>query len=103
MILPFNLDGLRWCSGGASRDVLLQLGHMEDVVNLLEPTLEVKSICRSSYEFCYPEWSHVPRSKLLSTCKVESLRRKSHFFSYQMLLQPVMLVKILLLVVLCSF
>ena len=45
VILPFNLDGLRWHSGRASRDVLLQLGHMEDVVDLLEPTLEVKSIC----------------------------------------------------------
>ena len=43
VILSFNLDGLRWSSGRASRDVLLQLGHIEDIVDLLEPALEVKS------------------------------------------------------------
>ena len=72
-IFPLNLDGLRWSSGRTSRDVLLQLGHMEEIVDQLEPTLEVKSICYPSYMFHYPEWSHIPRSKLLGTCKVESL------------------------------
>ena len=102
MILPFNLDGLQWHSQRASRDVLLQLGYMEDIVDLLEPTLEVNSICYPFYAFHYPEWSHIPRSKLLSTCKMEGLQGQKHFFSYQMLLQPVMLVKIALLVVLWS-
>ena len=64
MILPFNLDGLRWYSGRASRDVLLQLGYIEGIIDLLEPTLEVKSIYRPSYAFYYPKWSHIPRSKL---------------------------------------
>ena len=67
VILSFNLDGLRWSSERASRDVLLQLGHMEDIVDLFEPTLEVKSICSPSYAFCYPKYSHIPRSKLLGT------------------------------------
>ena len=74
VILSFNLDGLRWSSRRASRDLLLQLGHIEDIVDLLEPTLEVKLICHSSYVLYYPEWSHIPRSKLPSTCKVEGFR-----------------------------
>ena len=76
---------------------------MEDVVDLLEPTIEVKSIGHPSYAFHYPEWSYIPHSKLPGTCKVEGLRGQQHFFSYQMLLQPVMLIKVALLVVLCSF
>ena len=35
VILTFHLDGLRWSSRRASRDVLLQLGHMEDIVDCL--------------------------------------------------------------------
>ena len=74
VILSFNLDRLRWSSRRASRDVLLQMGHMEDIVDLLEPTLEVKLICHSSYALHYPEWSHITRSKLLTTCKMEGFR-----------------------------
>ena len=74
VILSFNLDGLKWISGRASRDVILQLVYMEDIVDLLEPALEVKLICRSSYALLYPEWSHIPRSKLPSTYEVEGLR-----------------------------
>ena len=74
VILSFNLDRLRWSSKKASRDVLLQLGHMEDIIDLLEPALEVKPICCSSYALYYPEWSHIPRPKLPRTCKMEGLR-----------------------------
>ena len=76
VILSFKLDGLRWGSGRVSRDVLLKLGHMKDIVDLLEPTLEVKPICCSFYALHYPEWSHIPRPKLPITCKVEGLRRQ---------------------------
>ena len=41
VILTFHLDGLKESSVRASRDVFLELGHMEDIVNLLEPALEV--------------------------------------------------------------
>ena len=56
------------------QDMLLQLGHMEDIMDLLEPAREVKSICHPSYAFCYPEWSQKPRSELLKTCKIKFLR-----------------------------
>ena len=72
VILTSHLYGLRWSSGRASRDMLLQLGHMEDIVDLLEPTL--KSMYHPSYAFHYPERFHIPRSKLPSTCRMESLR-----------------------------
>ena len=76
VILSFNLDGLRWSSGGVSRDLVLQLGHMEDIVDLLEPALQVKFVCRLSYVLYYLEWCYIPRPKLLGTCKMESLRRQ---------------------------
>ena len=82
VILNLHLDGLRLSSEGASRDVLLQLGHIEDIVDLLEPALEVKPICCSSYEFHYPEWSHISCPELPSTCKMEGLRGQRHLFSY---------------------
>ena len=55
VIIYFNLDGLRWSSGGAFRDALLQLRYMEDIVNLLEPELEVKSVCSLPCALYYPE------------------------------------------------
>ena len=76
MILTFQLDGLRWSSGQASRDIFLQLRYMEDIVDLLEPALEVKSVCSLSYALYYPERSHKPSSKLSSARKMESLRRE---------------------------
>ena len=54
--------------------MLLELGHMEDIVDLLEPALEVKSIGHLSHVFHYPEWSHKPSSGLPSICKVEGFR-----------------------------
>ena len=74
VILSFNLDGLRWSSRRASRDVLFKLGHMEDIVDLLEPAFVVKPICGSSYMLHYPEWSLKPHPKLPGTCKIEGLR-----------------------------
>ena len=55
VILTLHLDGLRWSSGRFSMDVLLELGHMEEVVDLLEPALEVKSIGRLFYALYHPE------------------------------------------------
>ena len=74
--LTFQLDGLRWSGGRASRDVLLHLGYVEGIVNLLEPAPEVKPICCLPYALHHPEWSHKSSSKLPSTCKVEDLRGK---------------------------
>ena len=73
VILSLNLDGLRWSCGRASRDMLLQLGCMKNIVDLLEPAVGVKPICCSSYALHYPEWFHIPRPKLPSTCKMEGL------------------------------
>ena len=56
--------------------MLLQLRHMEDIVDLLEPALEVKSGCSLSYTLHYPAGSHKPSSKLPSAYKMESLRRE---------------------------
>ena len=67
VILSFKLDGLKWSNGETSRELLLQLGHMKDIVDLHKPALEVKSVCCLSYGLYYPEWSHVPRPKLPST------------------------------------
>ena len=49
---------------------------MEDVVDLLEPALEVKSVCYLSYALHDPEWAHISRPKLPKTCKMEGLRRE---------------------------
>ena len=77
VIFTFNLDKLRRSSGGASRGVLLlQLRHIEDLVDLLEPALEVKSVCRLSYVLYHPEWSPKPCPKLPNTYKMESLQRQ---------------------------
>ena len=47
--------------------MLLELGYVEDIVDLLESALEVKSIGHLSYMLHYPEWSHKPSSELHST------------------------------------
>ena len=54
--------------------MLLQLGHMEDIVNLLEPASEVNPICYLPYALHHPERSHKSSSELPNTCKVEGLR-----------------------------
>ena len=56
--------------------MLLQLGHIEDIVDLLEPALEVKSVCHLSYALHDPEWAHISPLKLLRTCKMEGLGRE---------------------------
>ena len=101
-ILTFHDDELRGSSGRAFRDMPLQLRHMEDIVDVFEPALDVKSIGCLSYTLQHPEWSHKSSSELPSTSKAKGFREEQHLFSKQMLLQLVMLVKIALLVVLCS-
>ena len=81
--------------------MLLQLGHMKYTVQLPDPAPKVKPIYCLPYALYYPERSNKPSSELPSACQVESLRREQNFFSYQMLLQPVVLVKVMLLVGLC--
>ena len=79
VIFTFNLDRLRRSSGGASRGVLLQLRDIEDIVDLLEPTLKVKAIGHLSYSLQHPEWSYKPSSELPSTCKIEGSSRRVAF------------------------
>ena len=76
MILIFYLDRLRWGSGQAFRDVFLQLRHVEDIVDLVEPAPEVKSIGYLPYELHYPERSHKPSSELPSICTMKGFRRE---------------------------
>ena len=54
--------------------MLLQLRHVEDIVDRLEPTSEVQSVCSLPYVLHYPEWSQKPSFELPSTCKVKGLR-----------------------------
>ena len=55
--------------------MLLQLRHVEDIVDLLEPALDVKFVGCLSYALQHPEWSHEPSFELPSTCKVKGLQR----------------------------
>ena len=54
--------------------MFLQLRHMEDIVDLLEPALKVKSVGCLPYALQYPEWSHKPSFELPSAYKVKDLR-----------------------------
>ena len=56
--------------------MLLQLRYIEDIVDLPEPAIEVKSVCSLSYVLHYPERSYKPGSELPSACRMESLRRE---------------------------
>ena len=56
--------------------MLLNLGHMEAIVNVLEPAPEVQSIVCLSYALQYPKGSHIPNSKLPSACQMKGLRRE---------------------------
>ena len=63
-------------------DTFLQLRHVEDIVDLVEPASEVKSIGCLPYALYYPEQSHKSSSELPSTCRMKGLRGEQHFFSY---------------------
>ena len=52
------------------------MGYIKDIVDLLEPDLEVKFVSSLSYMLHYPERSHKPSSELPSTCEIESFRRE---------------------------
>ena len=60
--------------------MLLKLGHMKDIVDLLEPALKVKSVSSLSYALHYPERSHKPSSELPSSLQNgESSKRVALF------------------------
>ena len=40
---------------------------MENILDLIEPDFEFKSVCYPSYTLHCPEWSHIPRPKLFGT------------------------------------
>ena len=48
--------------------MILQLGHVEDIVDRLEPALEFQSVFSLPYAVHYPERCHKPSSELPSAC-----------------------------------
>ena len=54
--------------------MLLQLRYVKDIVDLLEPTLEVKSVGCLPYALQHLEWSYKPSSELPSAYKVKGLQ-----------------------------
>ena len=50
--------------------MLLQLRYIKDIIELLEATLEIKSVYSLSYALHYPGRSHKPSSELPSACKM---------------------------------
>ena len=80
--------------------MLAKLGDVEDIVNIFKSPPEIQSTNSLPYTLQHPKRSNKPRPKLLSPSQVECLRREQHFFSHQMLLKSVVLVKVALLVLL---
>ena len=74
----------------------LKLGHMEDIVNALEPSPEVQSVGSLPYALHHPERSYKPSSELPSAIQMKSLRGEQHFFSHQMFLHSVVLIEVAL-------
>ena len=54
--------------------MLIQLRHVEDIVDRLEPALEVKSVGYLPNVLQYPELSYKPSFEIPSACKVKGLR-----------------------------
>ena len=48
-------------------DVPLKLGHIEDIVNALESSLEIQSVDSLPYSLHHPERSYKPRTELPSS------------------------------------
>ena len=82
--------------------MLFKLGHVEDIVDTYEPTPEVQSVGCLPFVLHHPERSYKPSSELPSACQIKGLCSERHFFSHQILLQSVVLIKVALLVVLGS-
>ena len=56
--------------------MLFKLGHVEDIVDILEPTPEVQSVGCLPYALHHPERSYKPSSELPSACQIKGLRRE---------------------------
>ena len=85
----------------ASRDVLVELGDVEDIVNILESPPEIQPVSSLPNTFQHPERTYKPSPKLPSPSQVKYLRREKHF-SHLMLLKSLVLVEVALLVLLGS-
>ena len=54
--------------------MLFKLGHMEDIMDILESTPEVQSVGCLPYALHHPERSYKPTSELPSASHMKSLR-----------------------------
>ena len=66
--LFFNLHWWLWLFRSSSRQVGLQLGDMEDVVNTCKTFLQVKLLCNLAHTLEYLEGAHKPSTKLTYSC-----------------------------------
>ena len=79
-----------------------KLRYLEGIVDIFESPPEIQSVGCHPYTLHHPKRSYKPSSKLPSTRQVKCLRREQHFFSHQIFLQLVVLIKVALLVLLGS-
>ena len=56
--------------------MLSKLGHVEDIVDILESTLEIQTVGCLTYALHHPERSYKPSSELPGACQMKGLRRE---------------------------
>ena len=56
--------------------MLFKLEHVEDIVDILEPTPEVQSVGCVPYALHHPERSYKPSFELPNACQMKGLRRE---------------------------
>ena len=98
--LSFNLHWWWWLFRSTSRQVGLQLGDMEDIVNPCEVSLKVKLVLSLAHALEDLERAHKPLTKLTYNRQMQVADAQQHPVPNLMLLVPVMMVKVPLLVLL---
>ena len=97
----FNLHWWWWFFRSSSRQVGLQLGDVEDIVNTCKASLQIKLVCSLAHALEDLEGAHKPSMKLTYSCQMQVAGAQQHQFPNLMLLMPVMAIKVPLLVLLC--
>ena len=85
----------------SSRQVGLQLGDMEDILNTCKVSLQVKLVCSLAHALEDLERAHKPLTKLTYSRQMQVTSAQQHPVPNLMLLVPVMVVKVPLLVLQC--
>ena len=80
----------------------LQIGDVEDIVNIFESPPEIQPVGCLPNMLQHPERTYKASPKLPSASQVKYFQREQHFFSHLMLLQWVVLVEVALLILLGS-